>query len=90
MGAIRLSLGTNEPFLSPGDKMSIPPFLALRKLEAASRAFENDESQLEENGANLANKTASAMQQSKPCALHSLLQNRNDRQNVFTSFPASD
>ena len=48
MGAIRLSLGMNEPFLSPGDEMSIPPFMALRKLEAASRAFENDESQLEE------------------------------------------
>ena len=48
MGAVRLSLGINEPFLSPGDEMSIPPFMALRKLEAASRAFENDESHLEE------------------------------------------
>ncbi len=48
MGAIRLSLGMDEPFLSSGDEMAIPPIATLRHLEAASRAFENDESHLEE------------------------------------------
>lgn len=48
MGAIRLSFGIDEPFLSFGEEMSIPPIATLRHLEAASRAFENDESHLEE------------------------------------------
>ncbi len=52
MGAIRLSLGINEPFLSFGDEMTIPPIATLRRLEAASRAFENDESHLEEKWLN--------------------------------------
>ncbi|MBQ9365386.1 MAG: type II toxin-antitoxin system HipA family toxin [Schwartzia sp.] len=48
MGALRFSLGPNEPFLSYGNKLSIPPFMNLRNLEAASRAFENDENHFEE------------------------------------------
>lgn len=52
MGALRLSLGIDEPFLSSGDEMDIPPITTLRRLEAASRAFENDESHLEEKWLN--------------------------------------
>ena len=52
MGALRLSLGMNAPFLSSGDEMDIPPITTLRRLEAASRAFENDESHLEEKWLN--------------------------------------
>lgn len=52
MGAMRLSLGINEPFLASGDEMDIPPITTLRHLEAASRAFENDESHLEEKWLN--------------------------------------
>lgn len=52
MGALRLSLGMNAPFLSSGDEMAIPPITTLRRLETASRAFENDESHLEEKWLN--------------------------------------
>ena len=48
MGALRFSLQVGGPFLSCDSDMATPPWVALRKLEAASLAFEQDEDTLNE------------------------------------------
>lgn len=46
MGALRFSLQVDGPFLSCDSDMAAPPWVALRELEAASLAFEQDEDTL--------------------------------------------
>ena len=46
MGALRFSLQEGGPFLSCDSGMAAPPWVALRELEAASLAFEQDEDTL--------------------------------------------
>ena len=46
MGALRFSLQENGPFLSCDSDMAAPPWVALRDLEAASIAFEQDQDTL--------------------------------------------
>lgn len=46
MGALRFSLQEGGPFLSCDSDMAAPPWVALRELEAASLAFEQDEDSL--------------------------------------------
>lgn len=46
MGALRFSLQEGGPFLSSESDMAAPPWVALRELEAASLAFEQDEDTL--------------------------------------------
>ena len=46
MGALRFSLQVGGPFLSCDSDMATPPWVALRELEAASLAFEQDEDTL--------------------------------------------
>ena len=48
MGALRFSLQAGGPFLSCDSDMATPPWVALRELEAASLAFEQDEDTLNE------------------------------------------
>ena len=48
MGALRFSLQAGGPFLSCDSDMATPPWVALRDLEAASLAFEQDEDTLNE------------------------------------------
>ena len=43
MGALRFSLNPDGPFLSADSEMAAPPWVTLRKLEAASLSFEQDE-----------------------------------------------
>lgn len=52
MGALRFSLECGGPFLACDEALSTPPWTTLRKLEAASYAFEQDESGLEERWLN--------------------------------------
>ena len=46
MGALRFSLNPDGPFLACDSDMAAPPWVTLRKLEAASLAFEQDEDTL--------------------------------------------
>ena len=46
MGALRFSLQVGGPFLSCDSDMAAPPWVALRELEAASLALEQDEDKL--------------------------------------------
>ena len=46
MGALRFSLHMGGPFLSCDSDMAAPPWVTLRDLEAASRAFEQDKDTL--------------------------------------------
>lgn len=46
MGALRFSIQLGGPFLSCDSDMAAPPWVALRELEAASLAFEQDEDTL--------------------------------------------
>ncbi|MBQ8160012.1 MAG: HipA domain-containing protein [Clostridia bacterium] len=48
MGALRFSLAPGGPFLADDPSNAVPPWTALRELEAASRAFERDEDHLNE------------------------------------------
>lgn len=48
MGALRFSIDEGKSFESADSKLATPPYVELRTLEAASFAFENDESGLEE------------------------------------------
>ena len=48
MGALRFSLSKNGPFLSNDKELATPPWTTLRKLEAASLAFEKNEDGMEE------------------------------------------
>ena len=43
MGALRFKLDPNGPFIDDDSELSVPPIADLRELEAASRAYENDE-----------------------------------------------
>ena len=52
MGALRFATEENGPFLSDDTALATPPWITLRKLEAASLAFENDENGLEEKWLN--------------------------------------
>lgn len=52
MGALRFCLEKDGVFLSSDQALATPPWTTLRKLEAASYAFENDESGLEEKWLN--------------------------------------
>lgn len=49
MGALRFALDEAGPFLSADSDHSIPPWTTLRTLEEASRQFEKDESNLNED-----------------------------------------
>lgn len=48
MGALRFSASKNGPFLSDDKELATPPWTTLRKLEAASLAFEKNEDGMEE------------------------------------------
>jgi len=48
MGAIRLSLQEDGPFLSNDRDFSVPPWTTLRQLEEASREYEKDENIMED------------------------------------------
>lgn len=48
IGALRFKVQENGEFLADDKGLAIPPWVALRTLEAASLGFENDESGLEE------------------------------------------
>lgn len=48
MGAIRLSLQEDGPFLSDDRDFSVPPWTTLRQLEEASREYEKDENIMED------------------------------------------
>lgn len=52
MGALRFALKKDGPFLSDDDDLAAPPWATLRKLEAASTAFEKDEGGLSEKWLN--------------------------------------
>lgn len=48
MGALRFSLDGGKTFVSSDEVLATPPWVSLRKLEAASRAFEQGNDDLEE------------------------------------------
>ena len=48
MGAIRLALQENGPFLSNDKDFSVPPWTTLRQLEEASREYEKDDNIMED------------------------------------------
>ena len=48
MGAVRLSLRENGPFLSDEQDYSVPPWTTLRQLEEASREYEKDDNIMED------------------------------------------
>lgn len=52
MGALRFSLKEGGPFLSYDKTLATPPWTTLRRLENASRSFEEDESGLQEKWLN--------------------------------------
>lgn len=52
MGALRFALEENGQFLSYDKELAAPPWASLRKLEAASFAFEQDENSFEEKWLN--------------------------------------
>lgn len=52
MGALRFSLDAGEHFESSDKALATPPWVTLRKLEAAAVSFENDEDGLEEKWLN--------------------------------------
>lgn len=52
MGALRFSLEEGGVFLAGDKELATPPWTTLRKLEAASYAFENDDSGLDERWVN--------------------------------------
>ena len=47
MGGLRFSTEENGPFLSADDRLSTPPWIELRKLEAAAGRIESNENPLE-------------------------------------------
>lgn len=68
MGGIRFKVNPEGPFLSDDKETAAPPWATLRKLEEASRNFENDETGLTEKWLNQLIKPASSLGGARPKA----------------------
>jgi len=68
MGAIRLRNNPAGPFLSDDAETTVPPWTTIRRLEEASRNFENEETTLQAGWLNLLIKPGSSLGGARPKA----------------------
>lgn len=68
MGALRFSLTKDGPFLSTDEELATPPWVSLRKLENATRSFENSSVKDEEKWINMLIAPGSSLGGARPKA----------------------